>query len=273
MGFQYMSICRGGYSIMETLSAQTVHGKKINPNDYSSRPLFSSDIVSFFNLRSFDRIAMSQQLKRQENETGITFLQADLALGLDIQHNSDLVLSPQTLIGYSPLPAGDALDLITHNLQKLMLHGTLPPELKAKQSSVEDFFGFHKNGKSTADKVHDVVEQFCAEAAAQDEVDWTVAQHALESKETAIDLEWVGDERDAVKNFVSEELYIHSKVMIVDGIAVVGALTVDRKVICGSANLNDRSMLGDRDSEVAVVVTQPFEISSTMDSKPVSHQL
>ncbi len=39
---------------------------------------------------------------------------------------------------------------------------------------------------------------------------------------------------------ITELIYIHSKLMIVD----------DRLVICGSANINDRSLLGYRDSEV-----------------------
>ncbi|KAG8228995.1 hypothetical protein J437_LFUL009158 [Ladona fulva] len=43
---------------------------------------------------------------------------------------------------------------------------------------------------------------------------------------------------------VTELVYVHSKLMIVD----------DRVVICGSANINDRSMLGKRDSEIAVVI-------------------
>ncbi|CAB3989453.1 Phospholipase D2 [Paramuricea clavata] len=46
------------------------------------------------------------------------------------------------------------------------------------------------------------------------------------------------------KHFVTEIVYVHSKIMIVD----------DRKAIIGSANINDRSMLGDRDSEVAVMI-------------------
>lgn len=45
-------------------------------------------------------------------------------------------------------------------------------------------------------------------------------------------------------SFVTEIVYVHSKIMIVD----------DRLVIIGSANINDRSMLGDRDSEVAVMI-------------------
>ena len=43
---------------------------------------------------------------------------------------------------------------------------------------------------------------------------------------------------------VTEMIYIHSKLMIVD----------DTKVILGSANINDRSMLGDRDSELAILI-------------------
>nr|CCA20937.1 phospholipase D putative [Albugo laibachii Nc14] len=42
----------------------------------------------------------------------------------------------------------------------------------------------------------------------------------------------------------TEEVYIHSKMMIVD----------DRSCIIGSANINERSMRGDRDSEIAVVI-------------------
>lgn len=39
-------------------------------------------------------------------------------------------------------------------------------------------------------------------------------------------------------------MYIHSKLIIVD----------DRKVILGSANINDRSLLGERDSELGIIV-------------------
>ena len=43
---------------------------------------------------------------------------------------------------------------------------------------------------------------------------------------------------------VTEIVYVHSKLMVVD----------DRVAIIGSANINDRSMLGSRDSEVAVIL-------------------
>jgi len=45
----------------------------------------------------------------------------------------------------------------------------------------------------------------------------------------------------------------------------------DRVVVCGSANLNDRSQLGDRDSELAVIINQPASYPSSMNNKPVYH--
>lgn len=44
---------------------------------------------------------------------------------------------------------------------------------------------------------------------------------------------------------VTEQIYVHSKLLIAD----------DRVAILGSANINDRSQLGDRDSELAVVIS------------------
>jgi len=43
---------------------------------------------------------------------------------------------------------------------------------------------------------------------------------------------------------VSTQIYIHSKMLIVD----------DLKMIVGSQNINDRSLLGSRDSEVAIMI-------------------
>jgi phospholipase D1/2 len=48
----------------------------------------------------------------------------------------------------------------------------------------------------------------------------------------------------------TEIVYIHSKLMIVD----------DTKVLLGSANINDRSMLGTRDSEFAVIIKEKREL-------------
>lgn len=60
------------------------------------------------------------------------------------------------------------------------------------------------------------------------------------------------------KCLTTEQLYIHAKCMVVD----------DRHVIIGSANINERSMLGSRDSEVASVVTDRMMIPSSMAGRP-----
>lgn len=56
----------------------------------------------------------------------------------------------------------------------------------------------------------------------------------------------------------TEQVYIHGKLCVVD----------DRVVICGSANINERSQRGDRDSELAVVLRDTQMIDSTMAGKP-----
>ncbi|AFM99380.1 phospholipase D [Encephalitozoon hellem ATCC 50504] len=51
------------------------------------------------------------------------------------------------------------------------------------------------------------------------------------------------------RKIVQEQIYVHSKIIIVDGTSA----------IVGSANLNDRSMLGNRDTEIALLVEEESE--------------
>lgn len=59
---------------------------------------------------------------------------------------------------------------------------------------------------------------------------------------------------------VTEQVYVHAKLIIVD----------DEHVLIGSANVNDRSMLGCRDSELSVLLsdTSASRAQGTMDGKP-----
>ena len=57
---------------------------------------------------------------------------------------------------------------------------------------------------------------------------------------------------------VQEIIYVHSKLMIVD----------DLHVICGSANINDRSLIGKRDSEVAAVIHDEEFFDSKLNGQP-----
>ncbi|XP_055697151.1 phospholipase D2 [Phlebotomus papatasi] len=58
---------------------------------------------------------------------------------------------------------------------------------------------------------------------------------------------------------VTELIYVHSKLLIAD----------DKVVICGSANINDRSMIGTRDSEIAVIITDEVFQEGLMDGNRV----
>lgn len=60
---------------------------------------------------------------------------------------------------------------------------------------------------------------------------------------------------------VTEQIYVHSKLLIAD----------DRVAVLGSANINDRSMLGNRDSEIAIIVRDGVEVKIDIDGKGKQH--
>jgi len=89
----------------------------------------------------------------------------------------------------------------------------------------------------------------------------SVAHHALlegQKKGRLEDELWEGTDAEECDAYITEELYIHSKVMIVD----------DKRVIIGSANINDRSQKGDGDSEIAMVIEDQDMVETKMDGKP-----
>lgn len=59
---------------------------------------------------------------------------------------------------------------------------------------------------------------------------------------------------------VTEQIYVRSKLMIVD----------DRYVLVGSANINDRSLEGDRDSELAVLISDTAHSYTDLDGTGVA---
>ncbi|KAI9506350.1 hypothetical protein BX070DRAFT_219775 [Coemansia spiralis] len=65
-------------------------------------------------------------------------------------------------------------------------------------------------------------------------------------------------EPEVIDQVVTELVYIHCKLMIVD----------DRYVVMGSANINDRSMVGNRDSEIAMIIEDSQPVVTTMNGRP-----
>ncbi|KAF2152159.1 phospholipase D active site-containing protein [Myriangium duriaei CBS 260.36] len=68
---------------------------------------------------------------------------------------------------------------------------------------------------------------------------------------------WHGKPGSEIDAFVTEEVYVHTKLLIAD----------DRVVITGSANLNDRSQMGDRDSEIAIYIEDRPRLESRMGGR------
>ncbi|GLT45720.1 hypothetical protein SLA2020_195320 [Shorea laevis] len=56
----------------------------------------------------------------------------------------------------------------------------------------------------------------------------------------------------------TSQVYVHSKIMIID----------DSAALIGSANINDRSLLGSRDSEIGVLIEDKELVDSCMGGKP-----
>ncbi|KAL6964702.1 Phospholipase D zeta 1 [Sarracenia purpurea var. burkii] len=57
---------------------------------------------------------------------------------------------------------------------------------------------------------------------------------------------------------VTSQVYVHSKVMIID----------DRASMIGSSNINDRSLLGSRDSEIGVLIEDKEFLESSINGQP-----
>ncbi|CAK3806272.1 Phospholipase D1 [Lecanosticta acicola] len=109
------------------------------------------------------------------------------------------------------------------------------------------------------DSAYDRYQRTAANVRGSDSGRWdSVAECYMLNGPDLQTIPWEGDPEAEMDAFVSEELYIHSKLLIAD----------DRIVICGSANMNDRSQLGDHDSEIAMIIEDQQDLDSYMAGKP-----
>jgi phospholipase D1/2 len=72
--------------------------------------------------------------------------------------------------------------------------------------------------------------------------------------------EVLSHKKDNKQALRTEQIYVHSKLLIVD----------DRHVIMGSANINDRSLDGGRDSEIAVMLLDDSKQDVVLNKDPVT---
>jgi len=225
MGAQYRTINRGGHSIYEGLRKAGYE-----PRDY----------IRFYHLRAYDRINASKEfLGMIEQNSGVTFTEAQVALARQWAASDTINVQNEIILGVPQKEDVFGLDKKDGKQKPATVRAAIPTDDEALQT-MESFqngsYGLQSN-QAVSDNV---------------------AQHRLNSDYSLLDEPWLGTEEEELYSYVSELVYIHSKVMVVD----------DRRVIMGSANLNDRSQKGDGDSEIALVVEDDDLIESFMDGQP-----
>jgi hypothetical protein len=153
-------------------------------------------------LRSFDRIALTPQRIQHLQQAGLDIVSADVALDMKVNgHIKDEHVSNVQVV---QTPLGD--------LQGQIIH---PPKKATKGTSLQDMFGLEKNA-SAADvekAVDSAWDKLTGAPKTPSMIPPTIAKHGLlgESGEDMSEI-WTGDQQNAIRNFVTEELYIHTKV-------------------------------------------------------------
>ena len=153
-------------------------------------------------MRSFDRIALTQEIIAQQQNSGVNAVKADIALDLDLSGVNRIKSDSVTV---SAAPIGDTFDAVAHQTKA---------QKNVKDHNLGSLFAW--DGKTNSNDKHQKLNQVLSdfEGAIQDSrVAESVAQQGMMTGQNVFDQTWQGNDRDAVKNFVSEELYIHSKVV------------------------------------------------------------
>lgn len=227
MAAQYRTINRGGHSIYEE-----IRKAGYEPTDY----------IRFYHLRSYDRInaPLETLIAQMERNSGVTFHEAQIALARQWEGMNYLTQdAPREVFVKVPQATNEGI-VVSNQTPVKREKVPLPVSYDAAVDIIRRF-------ESGSDSIR-----------GDENVADSVSQHALQDKTSLLDELWMGSEEEELNSYVSELLYIHSKVMIVD----------DKRVIMGSANLNDRSQKGDGDSEIALVVEDEDMIRTTMNGRP-----
>jgi len=201
------------------------------------------DYIRFYHLRSYDRINAPYKslISKMEANSGVKFHEAQVALArqwIGDQADANGVDPITEVFVQEPQPTGEGI----------------------VETEIDELKGNKVKLPASEEEARDIIERFERGAysiRSDEEVADTVSQHMLNDKTGLLEEKWLGTAEEEKDAYVSELLYIHSKVMIVD----------DRKVILGSANLNDRSQKGDGDSEIALVVEDDDFIDCTMNGQ------
>ncbi|KAI8987612.1 hypothetical protein BDF20DRAFT_832525 [Mycotypha africana] len=212
MHFQYMTICRGGRSIIEKLQEAGIK---------------ASDYIHWYSLRNWDKLIPRKKSMTSGSDKPTTVPRTTS------RASSSMIAGVAAAAAAGGIGEGGASATTKLNpTQWINQHNDNSPDSNNS--------GCNTNSST---KLHDSSLNDTHSAASQPSV------KAPSEKS-------IGDDDDK-EYYVCDLVYIHDKIMIVD----------DRIVIVGSANINDRSMLGNRDSEIAMIIEDTDMVPSYMNGK------
>ncbi|ORZ23136.1 hypothetical protein BCR42DRAFT_343568 [Absidia repens] len=201
--YQYMSISRGGNSILEKL-----HQENIPAEDY----------IGFYSLRNWGQIK-----KNRSGANDVMYQSTSPISTMDDEESGTNASTGKRSVDYNFHGGNNGNSGSYSKLGKSKIRHAVDDDMANKlPSSFSPSSFYHHRQRSRLDN---------------DEQQ----------------LNTVSDSR--ILELVTEQVYIHSKLMVID----------DKTVICGSANINDRSQLGNRDSEIAVVIEDTDMVNSKMN--------
>ncbi|CAG8605205.1 4974_t:CDS:10 [Funneliformis mosseae] len=221
MHWQYVSICRGGRSILEKLTEAG-----ITPEKY----------ITFYALRGHDKIHYTDNVNENKSIKSKRSIISNKGKGklADNDDNSGVSLQRKS----------SNLSQNSHDVRSDKTSSELKPPEDLRNAP-----NATSGGSKDSQIRHPLESSFNDENAEPLTDDRIGGEPAIPSGIAQM---------DPRKAYITEEIYIHSKLMIVD----------DRYVLCGSANINDRSQLGMRDSEIAIVVEDHKKVETRMNGKP-----
>jgi phospholipase D1/2 len=200
MEFQYNSINRGGHSIYEQIAQAG-----INPMDY----------IRFYNLRSYDRINASGAMRVAEQNSGVSYQQA--SEGYDAAHDrrrgdGEFEGTRGDFQAYRPPPTAG------YGVYEMDASSGVQGGYGQQQYGQNQPYNAEYGGRSDEHKREDYnrYQQAAANIGSRQGLGdgrWdSVSECYMLGGQDIRNVPWEGGAMDEIDAFVSEELYIHSKV-------------------------------------------------------------
>lgn len=152
----------------------------------------ASQYIFYFNLRSYDRLNTTAKIREQEEKSGVSYQELQ-------QENAEELMGEAGATdgrGYDDSSSESDIEEGHGQYQKEQLH-----DKKAKWEAQKE--------KNIHQKKGDVPDS-------QD----TVAKDAMEGQKKVSQEEWDGNDEQERDNYVTEQLYIHAKVMLNTGSSI-----------------------------------------------------